>query len=319
MTDQQPPNSRHRAEELIKQGRPAEAVPILRKLTQSVPEEESHLLALAWVLRDSGNKEEAMECFERLFTKELSRRLFTGFAYDELVRIYREEKRWNELLIVCERAAAAQPEEIGLLCTLGESYLAAGKSDGAVGIFEKLVALETDVPEHWCALGNARIAAGDPQGAEAAYLRAAELGPADAPAFFNRLADGCLRAGYPEQARAALLRCLALSPREPLYRMGLGDILLALGKPDEADEAYTHAAALNPVVAGSCWNRLGNRLEQAGFPLAAVEAFVKAVAAEPDNPRYLLRLATAYAAGGNTDAALATLRRVEMQAEGKGA
>jgi protein O-GlcNAc transferase len=318
MTDEQPAAERHRADELIKQGRPAEAVPILTELTHIAPEEDSHLMALAWALRDSGSREEAVDCFERLFRKELSRRPLTGFAYDELVRIYREEKRWGKLLSVCERAAAAQPEDVGLLRTLGEAYLEAGRRDGALETFEKLAALETDVPEHWCALGNARLAAGDPGQAEAAYLRAAELDPAGAPAFFNRLADGCLRAGCPEQARAALLRCLALSPDEPLYRMALGDILIRLGNLEAAVEAYARAAALNPAAAGGCWNRLGNRLAKDGLHLPAMEAFLKAVAVEPENPRYLLRLAAAYAAGGLADAALDTLRRMETPAESKG-
>ncbi|MDA8123836.1 MAG: tetratricopeptide repeat protein [Deltaproteobacteria bacterium] len=314
----EPASERRRADTLIAQGRPAEAVPILRELVQSAPEEESLLLTLAWALHDSGRKEEAADCFERLLDRELSRGIFTGFAYDELVRLYREEMRWEKLLSVCERAVAAQPEDAGLLRTLGESYLAAEKSDAAAAVFEKLTVLETDVPGHWCGLGNARIAAGDPSGAEAAYLRAAELDPEDAPALFCRLADGCLRKGYPEQARPALLRCLALCPDEPLYRMALGDVLICLGKPDAAAETYAHAVALNPAAAGACWNRLGNGLAKAEQPLMAVEAFQKAVAAEPKNPRYLLRLAAAYAAAGLADASLAALRRMEAPCNSQG-
>ena len=313
MDDAQPLADRDLADALIRMGRHAEAVALYRKLVETFPEEESHLLALAWALHDSGNPEEAAACFERLFRKELARKLFTGFAYDELVRIYREGKNWEGLISVCERAAAAQPEDVGLLKTLGDAYLAADRAADALRVFERLTALEPDAPENWCALGNARLAAGDPGEAEAAYFRAAEIDPADASAFFSRLADGLLRAGYPEKAQAAIERCLALSPDEPLYLMDLGDILIRRGKPDAAADAYARAASLNPAAAGRGWYRLGTLLTKEGLHLPATEAFAKAVAAEPENTRYLLGLAASYAAQGLTDLAGATLRRMETQ------
>ncbi len=171
-------------------GRHAEAIPLYRKLVETFPDEESHLLALAWALHDSGNPEEAAACFERLFQKELARKLFTGFAYDELVRIYREGKNWEGLISVCERAAAAQPEDVGLLKTLGDAYLAAERAADAVRVFERLTALEPDAPENWCALGNARLAAGDPGEAEAAYLQGRRNRP-----------RGCLRLFQPSGRR----------------------------------------------------------------------------------------------------------------------
>lgn len=304
-------SERDRADALIKMGRHAEVVPLYRKLVEMHPEEESHLLALAWALHDSGKREEALDCFERLFQKELAREVFTGFAFDELVRIYRSGKDWEKLISVCERAGAAQPEDVGLLQTLGEAYLAADHAADAERVFEKLTALEPKAPEHWCSLGNARLAAGDPGKAEAAYIRAAEIDPAAAPTFFGRLADACLRAGFPELAQAAWTRCLALRPDEPLYLMGLGDVLILRGEPDAAEEAYDRAASINPAAAGSFWHRLGKRLTKEGLHPRATEAFAKAVETEPENPRYLLRLASSYAACGLADPAAAALRRAE--------
>ncbi len=300
-----------RADALIGMGCRAEAIPIYRKLVEAHPEEESHLLALAWALNDSGEKEEAMDCFERLFRKELARKVFTGFAYDELVRIYRAGKDWEKLISVCERARTAQPEDVGLLYALGEAYLAANRAADAERSFETLTVLEPQAPEYWCSLGNARLAAGDPGRAETAYIRAAAIDPEDAPTFFCRLADASLCAGFPEQAQRAWTRCLALSPDEPLYLMGLGDVLILRGEPDAAKEAYDRAASINPAAAGSCWHRLGNLLTKEGLHIRATEAFARAVAAEPDNPRYLLRLAASYAARGLDDCAAVALCRAE--------
>ena len=305
------PTDRNRADDLMKSGRPAEAVPIYRKWVEAHPDEDSHLLALAWALHDSGETAEAAACFEQLFRKELARKFFTGFAYDELVRIYREGKNGEALVSVCERAAAAQPEDIGILQTLGEAYLSAGRAVEAVRVFEKLAEREPDAPEHRCSLGDALLAAGDPIRAEAEYHRAAEIDPAAEAVFFSRLADGLLRTGNPERAKAVWEKCLATRSDDPLSWMGFGDCLVRLGEPAASADAYGRAVDLQPAAAGNCWHRLGNLLTGEGLHSRATESFAKAVAAEPGNPLYLLRLAASYAAQGWNDLAAAALRRVE--------
>lgn len=303
------PTERNRADDLMKSGRAAEAAPIYRKLADERPDEESHLLGLAWALHDSGQTGEAAACFERLFEKELGRRLFTGFAYDELVRIYREGKNGEALVSVCERAAEAQPEDIGVLRTLGEAYLAAGRGAEAVRVFERLAGIEPDAPEHWGSLGEAWLAEGDPDRAEAAYDKAEAVDPAAASLFFSRLADGLLRAGHPERAKESWGRSLALRPADPFCWMGIGDCEIRMGRPGAAAEAYGRAADLNPRSAGDCWHRLGNRLAEVGLHSHAAEAFTKAVSSEPGNPLYPLRLAAAFAAQGRNDLAAAALER----------
>ncbi|MHB8770415.1 MAG: tetratricopeptide repeat protein [Syntrophales bacterium] len=306
-----PLTDRERADALLRMGRFPEAIELLRNLAATFPEEESHLLALAWALQDSGNRREAASCFELLFQRELARNLVGGFAYDELVRIHREGNNREGLVSVCERAAAAQPEDAGLLKTLGDAYLMADRPTDALRVFDQLTAREPDAPENWCALGNARLAAGVLGEAEAAYTKAAELTPADAPVFFSRLAAAFLRAGHLERSQAAGERCVALAPDEPLYLMDLGNTLLRRGDADAATGAYARAASLNPASAGAVWYRLGTLLAAEGLHASAVEAFTNAVAAEPGNSRYLLALAASYAARGLTDLAVATLRRVE--------
>jgi len=302
---------RNRADALILSGCYAEAIPIYRWLAETFPEEESHLLALAWALHDGGCLEEAVACFERLFEREVARKVFTGFAYDELVRIYRARQDWRALVLLCERAAAAQSDDAGLQQTLGEAYLSAGKTGEALQVFEALAHLEPESPENWCALGIARLATGDPGGAESACLRAAEIEPADAPAFFDRLAEGCLRYDHPERAKAALDHGLALDPGQPARWMTLAEALVRLERTAEAAEACEKAGSLNPATAGNCWHHLGNLLTKEGFHPQAAESFARAALAEPDNPRYLLRLAASYTAQGRIESAADVLRRAE--------
>ncbi len=302
---------RNRADDLMKSGCPAEAVHIYRGLVEARPDEDSHLLALAWALHDSGQTAEAAACFEQLFRKELARNLFSGFAYDELVRIYREGKNGEALVSVCERAAAAQPEDIGILQTLGEAYLSAGNAAQALRIFEKLVESEPDAPERRCSLGDALLSMGDFVRAKAEYNRAAEIDPAAETTFFSRLADGLLRAGDAEGAKAAWEKCLAARSDEPLFWMGLGDCLADLGEPVASEDAYSRAADLHLETAGSCWYRLGNLFTKKGLHAHAVEAFTKAIVIDPGNPLHLLRLAASHAASGQDGLAASVLRRLE--------
>ena len=310
---------RNRADALLRKGRRTEAIAIYRLLAEKFPDEESHLLSLAWALYDSGRSEEAADCFERLFARELGRQAFTGFAYDELVRIYRAAGNREALVSVCQRAAAAQPDDTGVQRTLGEAYLAAGMADLALAVFEKLIRLEPDASEGWALLGSARLALGDPSGAEQAYLKAAELEPRDASVFLGRLAEGCLNAGYHERARATLERGLALNPHDPHSWMALAEVLILQPHPDPdaAADACLRAVALRPETAGGCWHRLGNLLSKAGLHPQATEAFARAAQTEPEDPRYLLSLAASYSARGLDELAAAMLRRAQTRIQGK--
>jgi tetratricopeptide (TPR) repeat protein len=180
-----------------------------------------------------------------------------------------------------------------------------------VRVFERLTGIEPDAPEHRCSLGEAWLTAGDCDRAEAAYKKAAEIDPAMEAAFFSRLADGLLRAGYPEKAKTAWEKSLAARPADHFCWMGIGDCLIRLGKPDAAAEAYGRAADLQTAPAGSCWHRLGNHLAKEGLHAHAAAAFTRAIASEPGNPLYHLRLTAAFAAQGRNDLAAAALRRAE--------
>src|SRR3989339_1413010 len=174
------PPLRLQADKLSAAGRPAEAALLYQKLVEENPDEDSHLLCLAWALNDSGERSRAVECFEKLFRRELACGLVACFALDELVRIHREEENWEALISVCRRAVAAQPDDAGLLQTLAEACLRAGHLADAVDIFTKLVKTAPDAPEAWGALGGALIASGNIEKGESAYQQAAQIDPAAA-------------------------------------------------------------------------------------------------------------------------------------------
>jgi len=302
---------RYRAlvEECLKMQRFEEAIAFYRQLIDLNPGDDSYRLGLAWAYHDCGKADQAVACFEQVFEKELRRRIFTGFAFDELVRIYKESKKYDRLVGVCERAMAAQPEDIALLGELGEAYIKAGRAGEAVSIFEKMTAMEPDASSFWCSLGSAHIMNNDDEGGKAAYRRAADIDPADACTFFNRMAHSFVQAGQMEKAERAFREGLTEHSNDPILLLGLGDVLIQQGKIEEGSAAYQRTIELNRDAAGVYLNRLGHTLSRAHYHREAVAAFKKAVAHDPKNPFYYMALSESYQSLGDAEAAAKALRQ----------
>ncbi len=286
------------ADQLLREGKYPEAILLLEEIYQACPEEESVLLMLAWAYHDSGAMAKAVACLEILLQRELQRKIFTGFAFDELVRIYKQEKNFSKLIEICSSAVAAQPDDIGLLNELGNAYLLAGRTREACDIFEKLVGLENDNPAFYCLWGDALFAAGLTGKSEAAYVRAAQIDPDQVDHYYFKMSDLFAKIGNFDEAKRLLTSCIAANPAKTLYRCCLGDVLVGLGLVSEAREQYEAAAHYDNFSAGAYYNRFGNTLARANYHSEAVEAFRSALKTEPDNPFYLRHLALSYKALG---------------------
>ena len=300
-----------RADEYMREGRYEEAIELYLKLAKVHPEDDSIVMSLAWAYRDSGKVPDAIRCLEGLLKKELKRKIFTGFAFDELVRIYREEDNYERLVAICEAVVAVQPDDVALLTTLGDAYLGAGNPEKAAEVFAMLTEMEPDAPALFCRLGDARAAAGDYDGAESAYDRAISIEPSDAHRFYGALGNALSQAGEHARAEVALQRSLASRPDQPFVHCSLGDIRIRQGKLDDAGTAYEEAARLNPASAGGYYNRLGNMLAGENHHARAVEAFEKAVAADPHNPFYYLGLVKSCEAEGLHEKAKAVYEKAQ--------
>jgi tetratricopeptide (TPR) repeat protein len=285
----------------MKEKRYPEAIAVYRQLIRMKPGMDSFVLCLAWALKDNGEAEEAVAQFEKLFQKELERRVFTGFAYDELVRLFRETKQHDRLVDICERAVAVQSKDLALLYTLGDAYLRAGQAEKARQIFQGLLDEEPDSSQYHAAMGNALIAACRFEEAEASYREAIENDfPGKEGMFLNRMGQACMLAGAYERAESAFRRAAAAAPAEAVFRCDLGDALVMLGRVEEAFRSYGEATSVNPSFEGSYYNRLGNRLMKESRAPEAAEAFRRAGAADPANAFYRLSLAEALSACGRT-------------------
>ena len=301
------------ADQRMREERYDEAISLYRKLAEMNPEDDSIAMSLACAYRDSGGISDAVLCLERLLEKELQRKTFTGFAFDELVKIYRDEGNYESLVAICESAVAVQPDDLSLLFTLGSSYLKARRADKAVDIFMMLTEREPDAPSFFCNLGNAHLAAGDFDKAEDAYNNAASIEPLDAPKFHGELGVAFFQAEQYERAEIYLKRSLECLSDQPLIHCALGDVFIKQEKLDDANLSYETATDLDPTSRGAYYNRLGNMLANERNHMMAINAFEKAVSADPQNPFYYIGLVKSCEVEGFHDKARETYNNAKSK------
>jgi tetratricopeptide (TPR) repeat protein len=269
------------AENLIKQGKYQEAIPVLKKLHKTFPEDEPVLFILAMACYDSGDTKQAEHFLNVLFKKELKRKVFTGFAFDELVRLYKQQKNFQKLVNICEKAVAVQPEDVGLLTELGNAYMQCGENDKASGIYKKLTDMENDNPVFYSLLGEALFQAGRYRDSEDAFTKAAEMKSEKPDGYYFKMAILFQQARRDKDAERMLNQCIAVNATNPLYHCALGDSLIFLGRIKEAKSAYEKAVECDAAGAGSYFNRLGNAFMKAGKFFEAFDAFNLAIRHEP--------------------------------------
>jgi len=291
MNDSEIDPDRVLAEKLIGEEKFDQAIALYLKLAERHPGEDSYLLALAWAYHDSGDLAKAVDYFRMLLEKELKLKVFTGFAFDELVRIYKELSEFDALIDICERAVAVQPGDIALLNELGSAYMKGARYGQAAETYEKMTVMEPDDAVFFCHWGDALIAMDEVAKAERAYGSALEIDPSGAASFLFRMANRLTDSGHDDAAERSLKQCIAHRSDEPLYQCALGDCLIRQARLQDAVAAYSQASLLDPSSAGAYFNRLGNSLAKAGYYREAIEAFKQAAAKDPDNILYLLHWA----------------------------
>jgi tetratricopeptide (TPR) repeat protein len=294
---------------LLRQGKYREAIILGEKIHKAYPEEESVVLMLSWAYYDSGDTKQAIKNLNILFERELQRKVFTGFAFDELVRIYRQDKNFHKLVEICEMAVTAQAEDVGLLVELGNAYLQSGQVKKACEIYEKLIAIEDDNPAFYCHWGEALFAAGFIQESEKVYMQASKIDSDQPDHYYFKIAVLFQQAENHREAARLLNKCIAVSSANPLYYCSLGDSLIGLGQIPKALKAYEMAVRHDNSRAGAYYNRLGHALMKRNHFSEAVEAFKSAIAHDSAEP-YYLSLAAAYKGMGLADLADKTLREI---------
>jgi tetratricopeptide (TPR) repeat protein len=219
----------------------------------------------------------------------------------------------------------------------GRAFLGEGRPEEAAECFRKALELGGSGAARWGLLAAASaLGRKDEAAREARALLAEESGDVRAHLWLAAYEEG---AGRFAKARAHLEGALAVCPDAAPLHDWIGLLYLRDGEPRKALEAFAQSLAADPSSADG-WNNRGVALLDTGQPDEAATAFAHALEIDPthevarmhhgvalvlagrraeglrvlrdvcrDAPRWLDRLAAAYATGGRWDAVLTAARR----------
>ena len=119
-----------------------------------------------------------------------------------------------------------------------------------------------------------------------------------------------------EEAIGFLRAVVTLRPEQPALRIGLGDLLLAARRPDEAIAAYRSAIELAPRAAAISHRRLGAAWEARGNWEEALAVYARMVESNPTDSSVHYELGLAYSRAGRWDDAVLELREAIRLAPG---
>ena len=123
--------------------------------------------------------------------------------------------------------------------------------------------------------------AGDHAQAIEAFKKALEMAP-DEPVIYAAIAKSQYDDGQNEEALASYQKAIEFDAYNPDLYMNEGVVLNALGRVDEAREAFKKSAELNPANAGQTYYNLGATLINSGDTPGAIEAFKQSIASDPN-------------------------------------
>lgn len=306
----------NQAEQLLQEGRPMDALPMVSDLMRALPKNPRVWWARATVALmqgDAANAEMALKRTADLDPEAPYASSSLGDLLSELGRVTEAEAAWREAL---RRAPAFTPAAV----SLAEDLLMREEPRKALEVLDRVEAGDRPDPNVLLMRGRAAAALGLEKAALTDLQAAVEVS-GGAPVAVHALASVLLSMGHLAEAEAAARRALLAQPDSPELLQILGHALLGQDKLDEAQEAFSDAIARQPLHPGAhrdlsqlVWMRTGDaakaceKLDQAlvlapGHPaltvvkgkllefagdLAGAGALLGEAADHPGAPPYLL-------------------------------
>jgi len=182
---------------------------------------------------------------ERLAREVLAERREMGLAWNYLAQVLLQQGKTEEAIAAMREAEQLGVARDSLLRQLGLSLAEVGRYPEALAVLEK-------------------------------------FGDSDDKDVLNALGLILSEAGRQGEARSTLARILEDDPRNPVAHQNLAVVALRLQEWATAKEHAERALEVNDGL-GLAWNYLGTALYNLGDPRGALDAWDRAVAAEPDN------------------------------------
>jgi tetratricopeptide (TPR) repeat protein len=248
-----------------------------------------------------------------------------------------EQKQFDEAVKLFERAIALKPALAGAHLFLGLSQYSLSRYEPALKALEEAVRLAPHDPHALMWLGVASLAAGRTAEAAKHLDAAAALKPADVDILYHRgrahfrlsqesyqqmfkadpksprvhqvLAQSYAEAGKDAEAIAEYETTIKLAPTLPGVREALGSLYWKNNRMDEAERMFEEELQLDPHSALVMYKAGGMRVER-GQPERGLPLLAAAVRQNPELIDAYYYLGKAQGLVGQTEAAVANLRRV---------
>ncbi len=182
-----------------------------------------------------------------------------------------------------------------------EQQLRRGDNAAALRELNDLIKSRPNYAPAYLLLGGTYVRLRQPDKAEDAFERAAQLNPKDS-AVLAQLGVLYLRDRRYEQARQSFQRIAQLNPNDAEAQINLGVTLNLLGRGDEALASFRRATQLNPKLP-LAWFNFGLGSMNAKHYDDAVDAFTHTTQLAPKDAEAWIWLANAYQAKGMTEEA----------------
>ncbi|HET6201870.1 MAG TPA: tetratricopeptide repeat protein [Planctomycetota bacterium] len=232
---------------LLEAGRPAEAIPLLRRGFAALPALPAAPFYLGRALLLAGDPREAREALERAarlaplvpaVQTSLGEGAAAAGAFEQAERAF-------------ERAFELRPSDPAPLLLLGEMHLRRSVFAKAGEAFSRAAKVgEPGDVRAWRGLGEADLGRMDLPGAGAAFRRALAVGPRDGLSLYG-LGMVLLRAGDLGGARAALLEAEGILRRDAGVAYELGTLAARAKDPREAIRWFRETLLRDPAHAGA--------------------------------------------------------------------
>ncbi len=234
-------------------------------------------------------------------------------AYRQLATVLLQQNRSDEGIRAHNQAISIRPDYWRNHYALGIAYLRLGRPEEAKSAFQRAIDLQPDNAGSHSNMGIVYGQLGDTSRALAEFERANALAPSRRG--YTNLGMQYSEAGRLEDALKAYRFALTFDAQSEVTHGNIGDVLVRLGRIDEARREYETARALglkllqvNDKDAGAL-ARVAAFEAKLGMRDAALEHGKTAVALSPRNPEVNYKMAVVQATLQQTDAALRTLAR----------
>ena len=177
-------------------------------------------------------------------------------------------------IVFIERALTLQPDNAGILSSMGSAYRAANRLEEAERCYRRALEIRPSAGQTRFNLANLLVARGALADALAEYEAASRLDPSDVGTR-NNLAIVLRRIGRLEDAAQICRDLIADWPRDAVAHGNLGVICMEMGRVSEAIGLYRKAVTLDPQSVET-QNNLGVALLESGDFESAVRQLRKA-------------------------------------------